>query len=511
MSNREAQGFKLPEKLGGQSDTIYKRVIMKCYGREKGADVVAQLHEMPAQVLPVLLNRLKERLESWKMAQREWEKVWREQTQRMFWKSLDHQAANAKITDRRQFQTKALQSEIQVKYEEAKQEEAMNMGSMAGKAQLEQKVDDIGIVVDTTYLLIVYLEAQGTTTENPRLVPFVKDFVPSFFRLDAADFDARLRQKLGGTPGNGDGMNEPFGGAEDSATEKRGRKSMKGGLQRQMFDKKNRGGRMESQSVSRASTPDVASNAGDAEAADVEMAGTPAADDPEKVAASVESQSSRRWLDHPTEQNEIAGRNVDPNAPEKRTVFRLWANTPMFCFVRMFMTLYDRLAKLKENEAACREAVANASKHKPANDLGIQDKEPRDFFGDTSPTANYYVQMLKKFAQVLEGEIDFANDGVEECLRRFYLQDGYPLYALEKIVVAMARYGTQVVTQEGGNKEKSWEILQAWYKYGRKEEVRAMEMTDYRRAVEKMIGSGGEGYGVDWVSRCNVRFFDWQC
>lgn len=501
MNTRDALAFKLPEKLGGQSDTIYKRVIMKCYGREKGADVVNQLHDMPAQVLPVLLNRLKERLESWKMAQREWEKVWREQTQRMFWKSLDHQAANTKVTDRRQFQTKALQSEIQIRYEEAKQEESRNIGSMAGKAQLEQKVDDIDVIVDTTYLLLVYLEAQGSTTENPRLAPFVREFVPSFFRLDPADFEARLRQKMGGTPANGDVTNEPMSGAEDSTHEKQGRKSLKGGLQRKMFDKKNRGGRVESQSVSRASTPDVASNAGDVETADVDLAGTPAAEDTDgKAATTVESQSTRRWLDHPTEHNEIGGRNVDPNAPEKRTVFRLWANTPMFCFVRMFMILYERLQKLKDNEAACREAVAHASKRKPANDLGIEDKEPKEFFGDLSASANYYAQMLKKFAQVLENEMDFATDGVEECLRRFYLQAGYPLYALEKIVAAMARYGTQVVSQEGGNKEKSWEILQAWYKNGRKEEVGAREMTDYRRAVEKMIGNGGEGYGVDWVS-----------
>ena len=501
MSSREAQGFKLPEKLGGQSDTIYKRVIMKCYGRERGAEVVGQLHDMPAQVLPVLLNRLKERLESWKMAQREWEKVWREQTQRMFWKSLDHQAANAKITDRRQFQTKALQSEIQVKYEEAKQEENKIMGSMAGKAQLEMKVDDLDVVVDTTYLLLVHLEAQGSTTENPRLAPFVKEFVPSFFRLDAGDFETRLRQKMGGTPTNGDAAHEPMGGAEDVATEKRGRKSVKGGLHRQMFDKKNKGGRMDSQSASRASTPDVASNAGDPEAPDVEMAGTPAAEDADsRVATSVESQSGRRWLDHPANENTIGGRNVDPNIAEKRHVYRLWANTSLFCFVRMFMTLYDRLLKLKENEATCRETVANASKLKPSNQLGIQDKMPHEFFADTSPGANYYGQMLRKFVQVLDGEIEFnAPDSVEEILRRFYLQNGYPLYALEKIVVAMARYGTQVVSQEGGNKEKSWDILQAWYKHGRKEEVGAREMTDYRRAVEKMIGSGGEGYGVDWV------------
>lgn len=87
LDDHAQRSFVLPAGLGGQSETIYKRIIMKLYGREKGAEVITTLHERPYQVIPVLLNRLKERLETWKMAQREWEKVWREQTQKMFWRS----------------------------------------------------------------------------------------------------------------------------------------------------------------------------------------------------------------------------------------------------------------------------------------------------------------------------------------------------------------------------------------------------------------------------------------
>ena len=44
LSEQEQLAFKLPPGLGGQSETIYKRVIMKLYGREKGQDVIQQLH-----------------------------------------------------------------------------------------------------------------------------------------------------------------------------------------------------------------------------------------------------------------------------------------------------------------------------------------------------------------------------------------------------------------------------------------------------------------------------------
>ena len=118
---------------------------MKLYGREKGQDVIQQLHLRPYQVIPVLLNRLKERLETWKLAQREWEKVWREQTQRMFWKSLDHQFVNTRTVDKRALQLKVLQAEIQMKHEEMKREDKQVAGVMH-KPQLEYFIEDTDVV-----------------------------------------------------------------------------------------------------------------------------------------------------------------------------------------------------------------------------------------------------------------------------------------------------------------------------------------------------------------------------
>lgn len=98
MSDKDREGLEIPAGLGGQSETIHKRVIMKLYGREQGHKVIDNLHARPHAVIPILLNRLKQKQEEWKTAQREWEKVWREQTQKMFWKSLDHQGEQAGYT-----------------------------------------------------------------------------------------------------------------------------------------------------------------------------------------------------------------------------------------------------------------------------------------------------------------------------------------------------------------------------------------------------------------------------
>jgi len=494
LADHEQQGFKLPPGLGGQSETIYKRIIMKVYGREKGHDVIAQLHAHPYQVIPVLLNRLKERLETWKIAQREWEKVWREQTQKMFWKSLDHQAANAGRQDKRQFQAKILQSEIAVKHEEMKRAENAFPGTMKSP-QMEFVVEDLDVVVDVAWLLLQHIHA-SLDTDHPRLAAFVREFVLVFFGLDPEALDAQLKARYGETPPN-EPADEPLSGTEDLGTG-RGRKPngktsnlLRTALDRGRSTKMGRKDREESMSVSRASTPGLASNAGDAD----EMAVDAQDDAAERKSA--DQQPVQHWFEHPDIGNDTsAGKNVDPNEPQKKDSYRLWANTPIYCFVRMFIILYERLHRLKLSEAAAAETIRTAMKFKPADELGIMDKKPTDFFANVSPSANYYRQVLGKFEEVLKGELEFSPD-VEETLRRYYLQSGYPLYTFEKMIVGTARYAIQVMNSEG--KDKSWEIWQLYRKDRMKESTTMAQQTEYRKAVEKMIREG-EVYKIDYVS-----------
>ncbi|RMY87163.1 hypothetical protein D0862_10751 [Hortaea werneckii] len=501
LSEGEQRTYQLPQGLGGQSETIYKRIIMKIYGREKGADVVNQLHNSPYQVIPVLLNRLKERLETWKMAQREWEKVWREQTQRMFWRSLDHQAVGNAKNDKRQFQTKTLQTEVAVRHEEMRRRErAGETGLMRREAQLSLEVHDLDVVVDAAYLLLQYTH-NNLETEHPRLAGFVGEFVPLFFGLDKEVFEAQIRSRFGGTPFNEPIENGATPGAED-ATAARGRKPGKS-LLRTALDRGrgSRTGRKDrddsAASNSRASTPDVASQSGDGDkATDETNAEAAAADDGAAVAEAAKEPQVQKWFAHPEAGNATssAAQNVDPNEPQKRDVFKLWANTPLYCFIRMFFILYERLYKVKVSEDGCRETVKNAKKHKPAMELGIMDKTPDDFFSDTSETAQYYPQVLGKLDDVLKGDLEFTPD-VEETLRRFYLQSGYPLYAFEKMISQTGRYAIAVLNGEG--KEKSWDIYQAFKRDRAREVSTVPQSTEYKKSVEKLVREG-DVYRVDW-------------
>jgi paired amphipathic helix protein Sin3a len=68
LSEAERATFKIPPGLGGQSTSIYKRVLKKIYG-DKGLDVVNELFARPFSVLPVVMARLKQKDEEWRFSQ----------------------------------------------------------------------------------------------------------------------------------------------------------------------------------------------------------------------------------------------------------------------------------------------------------------------------------------------------------------------------------------------------------------------------------------------------------
>ncbi len=64
------------------------------------------------------LLRLKSKQEEWYEAQKQFNKIWREQLERYYLKSLDHQGINFKATDTRNMRSKSLILEVEALYDE---------------------------------------------------------------------------------------------------------------------------------------------------------------------------------------------------------------------------------------------------------------------------------------------------------------------------------------------------------------------------------------------------------
>lgn len=69
MAPEEQEALTLSPGLGGQSTSIYERIINKIYGTERGTEVIQLLYSSPSRVAPLVLKRLKQKYEEWTKGQ----------------------------------------------------------------------------------------------------------------------------------------------------------------------------------------------------------------------------------------------------------------------------------------------------------------------------------------------------------------------------------------------------------------------------------------------------------
>ena len=413
--------------------------------------------------------------------QREWEKVWREQTNRIFWKSLDHQGIVVKIADKRQFQPKAMKDEVQVRYDEQRRQKVHAPWSKSPRYQFEYKFEDADVIQDACHIILAHLQASAIYNDGDksRLETFIKTFIPTFFDLDRDSFDMKMSDIYDTTPTNEEVEEESAAEAETSTARGRRGNGKKSTLLRGVLERSKAGQKDDVES--KESTPDVQSNGEETPAS----AGTPSeqqADDRE-----------HRWLSHPTTGNKTA----DLNTPFKRTDFHLYASQNIYCFFRMFEMLYSRLKLLKEYEEQVHRDVDRLSIPKPADDLKIADKKPKDFFRETGPSASYYDQILEMLEEVVRRDRDLPR--LEETLRRFYMKNGWQMYQFEKMLVAMIRFAMGILVSD--NKDKSLDIINLFYKDRSNDETTHQTELTYRKQVEK-LNKEADLYRIRYVSHC---------
>lgn len=483
MKPEDRIGFTLPPGLGGQSETIYKRVIMKIYGRDRGKDVIKELFQMPWSVVPVLLHRLKTKLEDWKAAQREWEKVWRDQTQKIFWKSLDHQSITVKQVDKRQFQPKSLTNEIQVRYEEQKRLQQIQEISQPDY-QFAFSFKDEEVLFDVARLMLTFAD-NNPGAEFAKVVPFVREFVPLFFGIDSAKFEQRVHTSGRDTP-NDSGEDTP---SPDEDVSQRLLKTKKGDLRRDVLDPRSKPRKDKDDSVASASRDSTPDNSMEEDAAGDSSNSMPHADRP-----------ASHWVEYAATPTAFGDKEFEHEEPYRRVEYNMYANASIYCFFRMFVMLYERLLKLKESEDEVQRLIMRAKEPKPAQKLKMLDKQPEDFFKDTSPTANYYQQLLDMFQDQITGDVEM--NFIEETLRRYYLQIGWQLYSFDRLLSSLVRFAVAIVSQD--SKDKSLDIYNLFRKDRVNDTTTHKSEIAYRKAVEK-FAKDADTYRITYVSNdCSV-------
>ncbi|TTJ85384.1 Paired amphipathic helix protein Sin3b [Bagarius yarrelli] len=191
LSPEDQERFRLDDCLGGTSEVIQRRAVYRIYG-DKAPEIIEGLKRNPATAVPVVLKRLKAKEEEWREAQQGFNKIWREQYEKAYLKSLDHQGVNFKQNDMKALRSKSLLNEIESIYDE-RQEQSTEEGGVGqqsregGGASSEPHLiftyEDKQILEDAASLIIYHVKRQPTIhkEDKDQIKRIIHHFIPDLF------------------------------------------------------------------------------------------------------------------------------------------------------------------------------------------------------------------------------------------------------------------------------------------------------------------------------------------
>ncbi|TIA75342.1 hypothetical protein E3P89_00322 [Wallemia ichthyophaga] len=465
MDGEERAAFRLKPGLGGQSKSIYQRIIKKVYGQENGLEIINALHENPSVAVPVVLNRLKAKDEEWKRAQREWNKVWRELDARNYYKSLDHQGIVWKQNEKKNLTSKQLILEIETLRKEQIQRRkstmfpAISASPMRSRYQMGFILEDQGVLFDAIKLILAFIDRPvppSTTngnsisasyynsnnqvysaSEREKFETVLRDLVQAFFKIDEDKFNHYLSPNAGATDG--------VDGDRDETMQTNG----------------------------------------------------------DREASPSTRDAGKPWTNITTEQASVVHTEVNNDPTTKRKHLNFFCNSTYYIAFRLLYILYSRLHSFK---MLAQELTT--SKKQPVNplakEMGLHDTSITQTVGipllenttkdgaETPASVHYYDYLLELSERLFEGEID--QNVFEESLRWMFGTRAYPIFTVDKLI-------SQLLKQLGSiaSDQKCQELLYVLQAERREPSSSNSRQFIYRNKAQRIIGSDEPLYRIEWV------------
>ncbi|KAF7695575.1 paired amphipathic helix protein Sin3b isoform X1 [Silurus meridionalis] len=191
LSPEDQDRFRLDDCLGGTSEVIQRRAVYRIYG-DKAPEIIEGLKRNPATAVPVVLKRLKAKEEEWREAQQGFNKIWREQYEKAYLKSLDHQGVNFKQNDMKALRSKSLLNEIESIYDERQEQsteeggvgqQGREGGGACSEPHLIFSYEDKQILEDAASLIIYHVKRQPTIhkEDKDQIKRIIHHFIPDLF------------------------------------------------------------------------------------------------------------------------------------------------------------------------------------------------------------------------------------------------------------------------------------------------------------------------------------------
>uniref|UniRef100_A0A6P4E6W9 Paired amphipathic helix protein Sin3a n=1 Tax=Drosophila rhopaloa TaxID=1041015 RepID=A0A6P4E6W9_DRORH len=490
MSTEELAKFHLDDHLGGTSQTIHQRAIHRIYG-DKSGEIIQGMKKNPSVAVPIVLKRLKVKEEEWREAQKTFNKQWREQNEKYYLKSLDHQAINFKPNDMKALRSKSLFNEIETLYDERHDQEDDAMEPFGPHLMLPYK--DKTILDDAANLLIHHVKRQTgiQKQEKQKIKQIIRQFVPDLFfaprqplsddeRDDAFPFlvDDNTKMDVDSPMGRTESTTRnakstPSEGASPARSNASSSSGTPAGIKKETDESKATSGSVLAASSATSSlatpaddaTPSTSSAAAAAAAASSSVSGADAKAKDDSISSHRDegaSSSTSGITSSPrqTQEPAVAGSDVEiklehpadfanpkllpPHAhgqhdDESYSLF--FANNNWYLFLRLHAILCDRLHVMYERarllaieEERCRvnrrESTATALRLKPKPEIQVED---------------YYPTFLDMLKNVLDGNMD--SNTFEDTMREMFGIYAYISFTLDKVVSNAVRQLQYCVTE----------------------------------------------------------------
>ncbi|XP_052786837.1 paired amphipathic helix protein Sin3a-like isoform X2 [Mya arenaria] len=423
MAPEDAAKFKLDNCLGGTSEVLHRKAIQRIYG-DKAPDIVDGLKKNPVVAVPLVLRRLKAKEEEWREAQRNFNRIWREQNEKYYLKSLDHQGINFKQNDIKAIRSKALLNEIETIYDERQDVSPDGTpDSTTSIPHLSFVYKDKSIIEDAASLIIHHMKRQSSIhkEDKQKIKLLLKHFIPDLFYTPRQDLSDDEMDK------DDDEMDTDEGGTDrekersdsERSERKRGSDSDTGPGVRVKTEK--------TDSVPEPkSSPEVNKDKKEA-ATDVKEEKMDVEDDECKVEVKTE---------------ETQEEQDDDDLADDDLYSLFFVNNNWYLFFRLHQVLCERLytiflhsQKVAEEEAQCRkdrkESTAVALRLKAPSEI-----EPDEYFP-------YFLDMIKN---VLDGNLESSS--FEDQLREMYGIHAYIAFTMDKLVQNIVRQLQHIVAED---------------------------------------------------------------
>uniref|UniRef100_A0A146LA21 Paired amphipathic helix protein Sin3a n=3 Tax=Lygus hesperus TaxID=30085 RepID=A0A146LA21_LYGHE len=394
MTPEELSKFTLEDNLGGTSNTIHTRAIKRIYG-DKAADIVEGLKLNPSVSVPLVLRRLRSKENEWRHAQKGFNKTWRDQNEKFYLKSLDHQGINFKQNDLKALRSKSLYNEIETLYDERHESEDPRTGP-----HIHLTYTDKNILDDAANLLIHHVKRQTAIhkQDKQRIKQLLRHSIPDMFH--------HRRQELS------DDERDPDDKMDSDVS----------------TNKENLGNAGNTQGTYNNNNVRVKRESG---------AGSPVCTTT-RTDGNFKSSPNSSLCQDPSavlvKQEEHPTKFPD----EVYTLF--FGNNNWYLFLRLHQILCDRLAKMSERSVKIAEEEAQHSLNRKESTTAMLRLKPNEQWQDC------YGSMLDMVKSVLDCSME--SQSYEDTLRNMFGIHAYIGFTLDKIVTYAVRQLQHLVTEE---------------------------------------------------------------